>query len=54
MRPLRFSLNITLYGCYDHEVGVADEDLHRNAMEHIAGCDALHFDRVTYEKMLAA
>jgi len=54
MKPLRFSLNITLDGCYDHTVGIADEELHRNAMEYIAGCDALLFGRVTYEMMLAA
>jgi len=51
MRPLRFSINVTLDGCYDHTVGVADEDLHRNAMEYIAGCDALLFGRVTYGMM---
>ncbi len=33
MRPLRFSLNITLDGCYDHTAGIADEELHRNAMQ---------------------
>ena len=33
MRPLRFSINVTLDGCYDHTVGIADADLHRNAME---------------------
>lgn len=54
MRPLRFSLNVTLDGCYDHTVGIADEELHRNAMEYIAGCDALLFGRVTYEMMLTA
>ena len=54
MRPLRFSINVTLDGCYDHTVGIADEDLHRNAMEYIASCDALIFGRVTYEMMLAA
>jgi dihydrofolate reductase len=54
MRPLRFSINVTLDGCYDHTVGIADEDLHRNAMEYIAGCDALLFGRVTYEMMLGA
>ncbi len=54
MRPLRFSLNVTLDGCYDHTVGIADEELHRNAMEFIAQCDALLFGRVTYEMMLAA
>lgn len=51
MRPLRFSINVTLDGCYDHTVGIADEDLHRNAMEYIAGCDALLFGRVTYGMM---
>lgn len=51
MRPLRFSLNVTLDGCYDHRVGIADEDLHRNAMEYIAACDAMLFGRVTYRMM---
>ena len=54
MRPLRFSVNVTLDGCYDHTVGIADEELHRNAMEYIAGCDALLFGRVTYEMMESA
>ncbi len=54
MRPLKFSVNVTLDGCYDHTVGIPDEDLHRNAMEYIAECDALLFGRVTYEMMLAA
>ncbi|MBL7952643.1 MAG: dihydrofolate reductase family protein [Flavobacteriales bacterium] len=54
MRPLRFSINVTLDGCYDHEVGIADEDLHRNAAAYIASCDALLFGRVTYEMMLGA
>lgn len=51
MRPLRFSLNVTLDGCYDHTVGIADADLHRNAMEYIAGCDDLLFGRITYQMM---
>lgn len=54
MRPLRLHLNLTLDGCYDHKVGIADEELHRNAMEYIAGCDALLFGRVTYEMMESA
>ena len=54
MRPLRFSINVTLDGCYDHRVGIADEDLHRHAMENIAQADALLFGRVTYEMMEAA
>ncbi len=51
MRPLRFSINVTLDGCYDHTVGVVDKDLHRNAMEYITSCDALLFGRVTYGMM---
>ena len=51
MRPLRFSINVTLDGCYDHRVGVADEDLHRNAAANIERADALLLGRVTYEMM---
>lgn len=54
MRPLRFSINVTLDGCYDHREGIADEDLHRHAAEVIAQADALLFGRVTYEMMEAA
>jgi|GEM_PF-5941968 len=35
MQPLRFTLNVTLDGCYDYTVGFADEALHPNAMEYI-------------------
>ncbi|HKW47474.1 MAG TPA: dihydrofolate reductase family protein [Gemmatimonadaceae bacterium] len=51
MRPLRYSINVTLDGCCDHRVGIADEDLHRNAANNIAWADALLFGRVTYEMM---
>jgi len=54
MRPLRYSINITLDGCCDHRVGIADEDLHRHAVENIAQADALLLGRVTYEMMEAA
>ena len=54
MRPLRYSINVTLDGCCDHRVGIADEDLHRHAVENIAQADALLFGRVTYEMMEAA
>ncbi|MGD9846156.1 MAG: dihydrofolate reductase family protein [Variibacter sp.] len=54
MRPLRYSINVTLDGCVDHRVGIADEDLHRHAMENIARADALLFGRVTYEMMESA
>ena len=54
MRPLRFSINVTLDGCCDHRAGIVDEDLHRNAAENIEQADALLFGRVTYEMMEAA
>jgi dihydrofolate reductase len=54
MRPLRYSINVTLDGCCDHRVMVPDEELHRHAAENIARADALLFGRVTYEMMEAA
>jgi dihydrofolate reductase len=54
VRPLRYSINVTLDGCCDHRAGVADEELHRHAVENIAQADALLFGRVTYEMMEAA
>jgi hypothetical protein len=41
MRPLRYSINVTLDGCCDHRVVVAGEDLHRHAIENIERADAL-------------
>ena len=54
MRPLRYSINVTLDGCCDHREGIADEDIHRHAAENIAQADALLFGRVTYQMMEAA
>src|SRR5689334_17468038 len=54
MRPLRYSINVTLDGCCDHRVMVPDEDLHSHAVENLAQADALLFGRVTYEMMEAA
>ena len=54
MRPLRFSINVTLDGCYDHTVGIPDEDLHRNAAAYIAGTDAMLLGRNTYQLMESA
>jgi dihydrofolate reductase len=51
MRPLRYSINVTLDGCCDHRAGIPDEALHRHAMENIARADALLFGRVTYGMM---
>ena len=54
MRPLRYSINVTLDGCCDHRAMFADEDLHRHAVENLDRADALLFGRVTYEMMEAA
>jgi dihydrofolate reductase len=54
MRPLRYSINVTLDGCCDHRAIIADEELHRHAVENLAQADALLFGRVTYEMMEAA
>lgn len=54
MRPLRYSINVTLDGCVDHREGIADEELHRHAAENIERADALLFGRTTYEMMESA
>lgn len=54
MRPLRYSINVTLDGCCDHREGIADEELHRNATDALERADALIFGRVTYEMMESA
>ncbi len=53
MRPLRYSINVTLDGCCDHRLNFADEEIHRHAVENIERADALLFGRVTYEMMEA-
>jgi dihydrofolate reductase len=54
MRPLRYSINVTLDGCCDHRGVVADEELHRLAAENLERADALIFGRVIYEMMETA
>jgi dihydrofolate reductase len=54
MRPLRYSINVTLDGCCDHRAMFADQELHRHAAENLAQADAILFGRVTYEMMQAA
>ena len=54
MRPLRYSINVTLDGCCDHQAGSTDEELHRYWAETLAQADALLSGRVTYEMMEAA
>lgn len=54
MRPLRYSINVTLDGCCDHRAIIPDEELHRHAVQNLNQADALLFGRVTYEMMEAA
>ncbi|MGV3661901.1 MAG: dihydrofolate reductase family protein [Prosthecobacter sp.] len=54
MRPLRFSINITLDGCCHHDAIQPDEELHRRAVDTLHRADALLFGRVTYGMMEAA
>ena len=54
MRPLRYSINVTLDGCCDHQAGVPDEEMHRYSTGIIAGADALLFGRVIYQMMETA
>jgi len=54
MRPLRYSINLTLDGCCDHRAIVPDEELHRHAAQNLERADALLFGRVTYEMMETA
>jgi dihydrofolate reductase len=54
MRPLRYSINVTLDGCCDHRAILGDEELHRHAVENLEQADALLFGRVTYQLMEGA
>ncbi|MGN0100561.1 MAG: dihydrofolate reductase family protein [Dietzia sp.] len=55
MRPLRYSINVTLDGCVSHEAGVMpDEESMRFWTTEMEDADALLFGRVTYELMESA
>src|SRR5215510_1095538 len=54
MRPLRYSINVTLDGCCDHRAIPADEELHRHAAKTLERNEALLFGRVTYQMMESA
>ena len=51
MRPLRYSINVSLDGCVDHMAGSPDEESHRHAARTIARADAIILGRTTYELM---
>ena len=55
MRPLRYSINVTLDGCCHHEAGLPpDEESMSYWTEEIARADALLYGRTTYEMMDSA
>jgi len=55
MRPLRYSINVTLDGCCHHEAGLPpDDESMRYWTAEMARADALLFGRVTYEMMESA
>lgn len=55
MRPLRYSINVTLDGCCHHEAGLPpDEESMRYWADQMAQADALLFGRVTYQMMESA
>jgi dihydrofolate reductase len=55
MRPLRYSINVTLDGCCHHEAGLPpDDETMRYWTVQLERADALLFGRVTYEMMESA
>lgn len=55
MRPLRYSINVTLDGCCHHEAGLPpDEESMRYWTATMERADALLFGRVTYQMMESA
>ncbi len=54
MRPLRFSVNVTLDGCCHHDAVVPDQELHAHHAANLARADALLLGRITYQMMESA
>lgn len=51
MRPLRYSINVSLDGCVDHAAFRPDEEFHRHHQENLERADALLYGRVIYQMM---
>jgi dihydrofolate reductase len=54
MGILTFGLNVTLDGCCDHRVGIADADLHDYFTQLMDAAGAMLWGRTTYELMESA
>ena len=53
MRPLRYSINVTLDGCCDHRAMMVDEEMFGHSTRLLDQADAMLLGRVTYELMEA-
>jgi hypothetical protein len=53
MGLLTFSINVTLDGCVDHRVGIADDETHAFFTHSMDASEAMLWGRVTYEMMEA-
>lgn len=53
MGKLTFGLNVTIDGCCDHRVGIADGELHDHFTKLLSDTGALLYGRITYELMEA-
>jgi dihydrofolate reductase len=51
VRPLRYSINVTLDGCVDHRAVTPDEEMHHYHANNIADVDSMILGRVTYTMM---
>lgn len=51
MGLLTFAINVTLDGCIDHRVGIADDETHAFFTHLMEKCGAMLWGRVTYEMM---
>jgi dihydrofolate reductase len=51
VRPLRYSINVSLDGCVDHTAGSPDEESHNHSAQTVARADAIILGRTTYELM---
>ncbi len=51
MRKIILQMNVSLDGCADHTVAIADDELHEFATRQLDSIDTLLFGRVTYQLM---
>jgi dihydrofolate reductase len=51
MQPLRYSINVSLDGCIDHQAGSPDAQTHAHAAETIARVDGFILGRTMYRLM---